>query len=72
VLFLVDDVGSKVLPCLFLGDEVLCSFRKDLKPVVMDRCLKCSHYLRFMAEMEEEDERVMNEIDEERRELGCP
>jgi hypothetical protein len=69
---LVDDVGSKVLPCLFLGHEVLCSFRKDEKGAVMDRCLKCSHYLRFMAEMEEEDERVMNEIDEERKELGLP
>jgi len=55
--------GLKVLPCAFLPD-VLCSFRKSEKFGIMDRCFKCSHYLRFMCEMDEEDERVMDEIDE--------
>jgi hypothetical protein len=30
----------------------------------MARCLKCCHYRRFECEMDEEDERVMDEIDE--------
>ena len=30
----------------------------------MHRCYKCREYERFMREMEEEDERVMQEIDD--------
>jgi len=57
----------KGLSCLFLFD-VLCSYVKTEKFVgVMDRCLKCPHYLRFLREMSEEDEKVMDEIDEMRR-----
>ena len=55
--------SEKLLGCLFLLD-VLCSYRKDAGLVVMSRCFKCVHYIRFMAEMDEEDERVMDEIDE--------
>lgn len=46
---------------------MLCSYRKSEKFTVMDRCLKCKHYRRFMWEMAEEDERVMDEIDEIRK-----
>ena len=59
-------VKKKLFPCLFLLD-VLCSFRKYEKLGIMDRCLKCEHYKRFLKEMAEEDERVMDEIDEIRR-----
>jgi len=38
---------------------------------VMDRCLRCSHYKRFLREMAEEDEKVMSEIDKIRR-FGYP
>jgi hypothetical protein len=61
-------MGRKILPCVFLLD-VLCSFRESEKIGVMDRCFECSHYRRFMLEAEEEDVRVMEEIDREREEL---
>ena len=57
---------KKLLSCFFLID-VLCSFRKSEKFGLMDRCLKCRHYLRFLREMAEEDEKVMDEIDRMRR-----
>jgi hypothetical protein len=57
-----------ILPCVFFPD-VLCSSRKSEKFGIMNRCFKCPHYFRFMREMQEEDERVMDEIDRERREL---
>ena len=48
------DVEPKVLSCLF-WDDVLCSYRRTEKFGVMDKCMKCSHYLRFL--------RVMHELD---------
>ena len=60
----------KLLSCMFL-DDVLCSFRKSEKFGIMNRCLKCRHYRRFMQEMAEEDERVMDEIDKIRK-YGYP
>lgn len=59
----------KPLSCLFL-DDVLCSYRKDERFTVMSRCFKCGHYRRFLREMDEEDKRVMDEIDEIRRLSG--
>ena len=56
----------KVLPCVF-SEKVLCSHRKSVKFYIMDRCWECSHFLRFEQEMDEEDEKAMNEIDEIRR-----
>ena len=57
----------KPLSCLFLLD-VLCSHVKAERSVgIMDRCLKCKHYLEFLNEMAEEDAKVMDEIDEMRR-----
>ena len=56
---------SKVLSCLFWKD-VLCSFRKSENFGFMDRCLKCSHYLRFLRLMhaldmkDDEIERMRN------------
>ena len=62
----VKSVKKKLLSCVFLPD-VLCSFRVNEKLGVMDRCLRCSHYKRFLREMAEEDEKVMSEIDKIRR-----
>jgi hypothetical protein len=56
----------KVFTCVFF-DDVLCSFRKSDKFAILDQCFKCPHYSRFEREMDEEDERVMDAIDEERR-----
>jgi hypothetical protein len=47
----------KVLSCMFWND-VLCSFRKYEKFGLMNRCLKCEHYLRFEREMDEEDQEL--------------
>lgn len=57
--------SSKALVCLFL-DGVLCSYRKgkNKKLTMMNRCFTCVHYQRFVREMDEEDARVMAEIDE--------
>jgi hypothetical protein len=33
----------------------------------MDRCFECSELTRFEREMDEEDEKMMNEIDEIRK-----
>ena len=60
------DGSAKVFKCSFFGD-VLCSFRKSKKFAILDQCFKCPHYSRFEREMDEEDQRVMDEIDEERR-----
>jgi tellurite resistance protein len=57
---------GKILSCVLLPD-VLCSFRKSEKSTIMDRCWKCPHFKKFEQEMAEEDQRVMDAIDEERR-----
>ena len=57
-------MSPKALHCLFKV-KVFCSFRKSDKVFgIMDRCLKCEHYLSFLKEMQEEDEKVMHEVDE--------
>jgi hypothetical protein len=56
----------KVFKCAFFED-VLCSFRKSEKFAILDQCFKCPHYSRFEREMDEEDQKVMDAIDEERR-----
>lgn len=58
--------ASKLFSCLFFKD-VLCSFVKYEKLGVMDRCLKCAIYKRFMDTIDAEDQKVMDEIDEIRR-----
>jgi hypothetical protein len=63
---LAGEIGLKLLPCLFSPD-IRCSFRKDEKFKVMSRCFDCRHYRRFMREMDEEDAKVMDEIDEIRK-----
>jgi len=57
---------NKVFSCLFLLD-ILCSYRKTEKLGVMDRCLNCRYYREFLCIMDEEDQKVMDEIDEMRR-----
>ena len=63
-------VKEKLFSCFFLPD-VLCSFRNNENFAIMNRCLKCPHYKRFLREMDEEDERVMDEIDKIRK-YGYP
>jgi len=60
------DGQPKIFPCCFNAD-VLCSYRKteDFRP--MNRCWKCRHYEEFLREMDEEDAKVMDEIDRMRR-----
>ena len=53
-------VEKKLLFCFFLPN-VLCGFRKSEKFGIMDRCLKCEHYARFLKEMAEEDEEFWDE-----------
>lgn len=53
---------GKLLSCLFLSD-VLCSHVKGQRSGVMDRCMKCRHYQRFLSIMDEKDQKIMDEID---------
>lgn len=63
-------MSPKAFLCLFKL-KVFCSFVKSDRAFgIMDRCLKCKHYLSFLKEMEEEDEKIMDEIDEMRRFYG--
>jgi len=59
-------VKKKLFSCLFLSD-VLCSYVKGQRSGVLDRCMKCRHYERFLSIMDAEDEKVMDEIDAMRR-----
>lgn len=61
-----DKNGLKILPCLFWND-VVCSYRKDTRSGIMSRCLTCVHYRKFEADMDEADEKMMDEIDEIQR-----
>ena len=63
-------IFTKRLQCFFDVD-VFCSFRRYENMHIMSRCFSCSHYRRVMCEMEEEDERVMDEIDRIRK-YGYP
>jgi len=57
----------KTLSCYFLPD-VLCSYVKNQKFTgVLSRCMKCKHYSRFLAEMEDEEERFFEEVERARR-----
>jgi len=64
------DVESKVLSCV-LYDDILCVHRKTEKFGLMDRCLECSHYERFLAEMLEQDMKEFEEIDRIIEEFEC-
>lgn len=55
----------KLLSCAFLSD-VLCSYRKDARSWMMFRCWECHYYKRFERVMLAKDEKIMDEIDEER------
>jgi hypothetical protein len=59
VLNVVDDSSKSssevvVFSCAFWKD-VKCSFRKKETFGIMNRCLKCPEYLRFMNAMQESD-----------------
>lgn len=61
---------KELLRCLFWLN-IWCAFRKSKAITgVMDRCMKCKHYLEFLKVMDEEDAKVMDEIDEMRRFSG--
>lgn len=54
---------KKPLSCPF-SDKVLCSYLKYEGSGIMSRCFKCAHYLRFVREMDDDDERMMEKMDE--------
>ena len=55
--------AEKLLSCLFLLD-VLCSFRRRYEKLgIMNRCLECVHYKRFLKEMQEEEEEFFEEAE---------
>jgi len=53
----------KFLSCVF-SSRVSCSFRKSEKFGIMNRCLRCPNYRKFVREMDEEDERETAEIED--------
>ena len=58
---------AKPLSCVFF-DDVICSFRKGERGVrIMDRCLKCRHYVRFLREMEKEEDEFFDYVERVRR-----
>lgn len=65
----LSEVDAGVFSCVLFPD-VPCSFRKSEKFGIMNRCFACPQHERFHREMEEEDERVMYEIDEIRKREG--
>jgi hypothetical protein len=50
-----------------LTNDVVCSYRKSAKVHMMDRCFQCSELARFEREMDEEEEKFFDEVDEVRR-----
>lgn len=52
----------KPFTCIFLSD-VVCSFQKYGHAVLLRRCDTCEYYLRFVREMEEEEEKFFDEVD---------
>lgn len=63
-------MSPKPLSCLFKF-KVLCSFRKSEKFGIMGRCLKCSHYLSFVRDMEKEEDEFFEEVERVRRAECC-
>ena len=55
---------SKGVGFCVLSNYVLCSFRTSDRVGFMHRCWKCPHFERIMREMDEEDVRVMDEIEQ--------
>jgi hypothetical protein len=62
-----EDGQPKILACLFWLDVLCIYVKREGFTGVMDRCMKCSHYFRFLRVMAEEDEKCMDEIDRMRR-----
>ena len=58
------------LSCFFLVD-VLCLYRKSDTSRPIERCFRCPHHLRFMREVEEEEDKFFDECDKIRK-YGCP
>ena len=54
---------SKGVGYCVLSNYVLCSFRKSEKSGVMGRCLKCSHFERFMDSMDREEEEFFEMVE---------
>lgn len=54
--------NKKILSCVFLLD-VLCSYQRSEKPVILERCWDCPHYRRFLMEAEEEEEQFWDEVE---------
>lgn len=59
------EYGSKVRLSCVLRNDVICSFRKDSRLGLMDRCFSCEHYVSFNRDMDEEDAKLDAEFLEE-------
>jgi hypothetical protein len=56
-------MAKKHRSCVFL-EGLMCSHRRSKRFSIAKYCFSCPHYLKFMREMDAEDEREMAEIDE--------
>ena len=59
----VADNRDKGFPCTFYPDSVVCGYKKCACSRVLGECWKCSHFRRFMREMDREDERFFDEVE---------
>jgi len=62
----IQSAKKKLLSCVF-SSYVPCSFRKNEKFGILNRCLRCPNYRKFVREMDEEDARETAEIEDIRR-----
>lgn len=53
---------GKSLQCSFLLD-VLCPHKKYKGFRVFGKCFKCPHYLKFLREMEDEEQKFFDEVE---------
>lgn len=58
----------KGLRCV-LYDNVLCSYRKNLRSGIMPQCYTCRHYKRFKRDRAEEEEEFFEEVKRARERL---
>lgn len=62
-------IDETAVPSCVFWKDVSCPFVKSSEFHVMDRCESCREYQRFNDDMEEEDLRVMEEVEEEHKRL---
>jgi RNase P subunit RPR2 len=58
-------VKGKSFSCVLWAD-VTCRYRKSETVTMMVRCWHCQEFKRFLREMDEDDAKMMNDIEKER------